>query len=605
MAKQIINVGTSANSRTGDNLRTAFIKINDNFDEVYTIIEQGVAGIEGPEGPVGPVGPRGLRGVKGDTGANGASAYEIAVQNGFVGTEQEWLNSLTGISAPAATIIAGSVFITDINPVSIDDNVGNKVFSNNGKILESCISDTDNIKVSVLAKPGFDYEPIITVNGVEVILIEQLNGTFSGDVFINLNGSTTVTAVHSEGPTDTCIVNKEYKPIILSARFINGYPPGQSEVKAVDTFDFAVMTNVNITSIEVFDYGAFEADIFNISPTMSYTFTGNVANRGTTTRDYGAKIRVVTASGSKSDYFYTDSFGVNDGVSTIKLNNVYPSIIFNSVTYPGTQQALKNNESATISLSISNGDQATFTSPNNQLSILAPTILSNTKTVSRIGGTYNVTTPNIQVFVTRTANGATNSAQSIVNIANVACTVSIGEQYSRLRLGGDYTITLTSNQTLLKAPFLGIGTEGSFLGSGFTGSNKNWTRTISITDDCMPGTYTWNGVSATNLAGIVTTTITGDNSYTIGGFTERTITLNAYENEALLPLPITDYNKLIITWEIKNLPNKRPVGTTIVPDPNSWCAHTLNTNPSIIRILDIAATLASSSPTIIFVEETT
>jgi hypothetical protein len=29
-------------------------------------------------------------------GAPGASAYEIAVANGFVGTEQEWLDSLEG-----------------------------------------------------------------------------------------------------------------------------------------------------------------------------------------------------------------------------------------------------------------------------------------------------------------------------------------------------------------------------------------------------------------------------------------------------------------------------------------------------------------------------
>jgi hypothetical protein len=36
MAKQIVNTGTSANDRTGDNLRTAFNKINQNFDELYT-----------------------------------------------------------------------------------------------------------------------------------------------------------------------------------------------------------------------------------------------------------------------------------------------------------------------------------------------------------------------------------------------------------------------------------------------------------------------------------------------------------------------------------------------------------------------------------------
>jgi hypothetical protein len=35
MAKQIINVGTSANDRQGDSLRTAFQKVNANFTELY------------------------------------------------------------------------------------------------------------------------------------------------------------------------------------------------------------------------------------------------------------------------------------------------------------------------------------------------------------------------------------------------------------------------------------------------------------------------------------------------------------------------------------------------------------------------------------------
>jgi len=35
MAKQTVNIGTAANDGTGDPLRTAFDKLNDNFDEVY------------------------------------------------------------------------------------------------------------------------------------------------------------------------------------------------------------------------------------------------------------------------------------------------------------------------------------------------------------------------------------------------------------------------------------------------------------------------------------------------------------------------------------------------------------------------------------------
>ena len=37
MAKQTINVGTTANDGTGDTLRDAFDKANDNFTELYAL----------------------------------------------------------------------------------------------------------------------------------------------------------------------------------------------------------------------------------------------------------------------------------------------------------------------------------------------------------------------------------------------------------------------------------------------------------------------------------------------------------------------------------------------------------------------------------------
>ena len=35
MSKQLINIGSSPNDETGDNLRNSFIKINNNFNEVF------------------------------------------------------------------------------------------------------------------------------------------------------------------------------------------------------------------------------------------------------------------------------------------------------------------------------------------------------------------------------------------------------------------------------------------------------------------------------------------------------------------------------------------------------------------------------------------
>jgi hypothetical protein len=48
-----------------------------------------------------PAGPPGLPGDPGPPGADGSSAYEVAVANGFVGTESEWLASLVGPAGPS------------------------------------------------------------------------------------------------------------------------------------------------------------------------------------------------------------------------------------------------------------------------------------------------------------------------------------------------------------------------------------------------------------------------------------------------------------------------------------------------------------------------
>ena len=51
MAKQIIGIGTVANDGTGDPLRTAFDKCNDNFNELYA----GIGGVTSPAGSTGEI----------------------------------------------------------------------------------------------------------------------------------------------------------------------------------------------------------------------------------------------------------------------------------------------------------------------------------------------------------------------------------------------------------------------------------------------------------------------------------------------------------------------------------------------------------------------
>lgn len=90
---------------------------------------QGPAGLTGPVGPTGPkgdtgligpagpqgdqgiqgvAGPTGPQGLTGPQGMDGDSAYEVAVANGFVGTEAEWLQSLEGTSGTGGAIAVDS-----------------------------------------------------------------------------------------------------------------------------------------------------------------------------------------------------------------------------------------------------------------------------------------------------------------------------------------------------------------------------------------------------------------------------------------------------------------------------------------------------------------
>lgn len=93
---------------------------------------QGVPGIEGPQGIQGERGPQGLQGPQGEQGpsgqdgAPGKSAYEIAVEDGFTGNIQEWLESLKGESGYSPTVSAET--IPSGTRVTFTDLVSSTVF---------------------------------------------------------------------------------------------------------------------------------------------------------------------------------------------------------------------------------------------------------------------------------------------------------------------------------------------------------------------------------------------------------------------------------------------------------------------------------------------
>lgn len=100
----------------------------------------GLTGPAGPAGgPAGPTGPQGIQGIQGPvgpigltgtTGTNGNSAYQVALNNGFVGTEAAWLTSLIGAAGPQG--VQGPTGTTGAN--GTNGNSAYQIAVNNGFI---------------------------------------------------------------------------------------------------------------------------------------------------------------------------------------------------------------------------------------------------------------------------------------------------------------------------------------------------------------------------------------------------------------------------------------------------------------------------------------
>lgn len=65
-------------------------------DGYSLVVHLASEGIKGDKGDKGDTGAQGIQGEKGERGLQGESAYEVAVDEGFIGTEEEWLASLKG-----------------------------------------------------------------------------------------------------------------------------------------------------------------------------------------------------------------------------------------------------------------------------------------------------------------------------------------------------------------------------------------------------------------------------------------------------------------------------------------------------------------------------
>lgn len=513
-------------------------------------------------------------------------------------------------------------------------SVTNKVYDDPGNtIIQSATVSNNLVRLSIECS-----YPNITVNAVPAVLARS--GTiYTGLVNITIAGSGTTViecqAIDSDGELgaiDTVEVTIEAPPEILTLAFAAQaggpggavtYPGLQTELKAGDTVRIEGTTDKLANAIECLDFEACGSQVVVFGASTSFSVFVTIANRGITTQDLAARVRardaVSLAYGNTRDTDFGG--GTTDGVHLVKLNNRYPTInsltgigtvtghAF-SITYPGSQTALKGAESATVVNTASDYDTITYSAPLAQLSIANTTTFENPKSVSRIAGSYNVSSDNFQISANRAANNATKTVSGVVAIADADQVITVSTPAARLRSGGNngtsvqsYTITISSTQQLLNAPSLAPeagGNKGTFTGGGFTGGPTAWTRSFSVSElvPDLKGTFNWASLVTTNRAGKVVTVITTGATYTLGGFVARTLTFGPFSSTTTINTTVVDFSKLTAGTftSTAGAALKQPIGTP--PSvTNGYTIDATGIDPTTLIWLDTPAVNSNSSGT--------
>lgn len=108
--------GQLADSAVQDVAGAGFINVATNPSNPKGVIVSFTATEGDFQGPPGPQGVQGIQGEQGPQGDDGRSAYDVAVDNGFVGSEADWLDTLVGPEGPQGSQGPAGTGNGEVNP---------------------------------------------------------------------------------------------------------------------------------------------------------------------------------------------------------------------------------------------------------------------------------------------------------------------------------------------------------------------------------------------------------------------------------------------------------------------------------------------------------
>lgn len=521
-------------------LYSSWIKIGSSNDVEFNIVNVGDAS-----------------GIDIYAGQDASDNFQLRKLNNGEGIALDVSNNTINISAIGDA--TGQVFITDVTATS-SGTVGFKQYEPNTTPsnidITQCTTDTDDVTLHFIAEGGTYYSPEITLDSSSPDTFSQFAddrrlfyGTFAIDVNLAADASVVKTIISDAGTQDTVkIIKSGSGPTITDVSF-GPYPGSQTSLKEDDNINVYVTVENDATNCWVESDKA-SKNLVNLS--LGSSDSGGAGYKlasGTIT------ISSVT-SNSPIDTQASNALGTNGAVYTsgnLTIDQDSPAITFNSITYPGSQEALKDSEQADVDITITDYTSVQYYDLLSQINIPNQSTYSQVKSVTRYAGGYNISTDNYEVVAWKSSNDTSSNYSTVVYIADTAATIDISSP-ARLRSGGnqgtsaqDHTITINGNQQLLSAPSVD-NDIGTWQGAGFAGGPSSWTRALQIHDDDSKGTGTFSNLAATNLAGIVTTSINSGSNYTVGGFVFRTFYVPAFPNrDSSIGTNVTNTSKLRCT----------------------------------------------------------
>ena len=272
MAQQTINIGSSANDGTGDPLRTAFDKINDNFTELYGSTSEANDLIEDSTPQLG-----------GDLDVNGRRITSARSNEDIVLLP----NGTGGVVASAIRIAGTTISSDDSSIININEGlvVDGTASVSGAATLSSTIAVTGAATLS--STLGVSGATTLTTTNIDNLTIQDSNITSSSNADINITpggtGSTIIgSSITIKGTTissaDSSTININEGLVVDGTGNFSGTlttaalttvgthtVTGQADIEGVTIKDNTISSNASDSDLEISANGSGKVDVEGVS----------------------------------------------------------------------------------------------------------------------------------------------------------------------------------------------------------------------------------------------------------------------------------------------------------------------------------------------------